>query len=54
MKSFQVAEKQGKYLASAFSQANPPKFRFKQFGMLAYIGDYKALTETPYTKQRGQ
>ena len=52
--SLQVAEKQGRYLASALSQKNnPPKFKFKQFGMFTYIGEYKALTETPYAKNRG-
>ena len=51
--SLQVAEKQGRYLASALSQKDPPKFKFRQFGMFTYIGEYKALTETPYAKNRG-
>ena len=51
--SLQVAEKQGRYLASALSQRDPPKFQFRQLGMLTYIGEYRAVTETPYAKQRG-
>ena len=49
----QVAERQGRYLAKALSQEDPPKFQFKHFGMLAYIGEYKALAETPVAKSRG-
>ena len=56
---FQVAERQGRYLAKALSHEptkdcpEPKPFVFKSQGMLAYIGDYRALTDTPKAKLQG-
>ena len=56
----QVAERQGRYLAKALSHkpsADSPKpapFVFKPWGMLAYVGGYQALHDTPYDKSHGE
>ena len=56
---FQVAERQGRYLAKALSyeptkdSPEPKPFVFKSQGMLAYIGDYRALADTPIAKSQG-
>ncbi|GFU12912.1 internal alternative NAD(P)H-ubiquinone oxidoreductase A2, mitochondrial [Nephila pilipes] len=53
----QVAERQGRYLAKSLNilqkkeQVKP--FCFQSSGMLAYIGDYKALTDLPEFKVQG-
>lgn len=53
----QVAQQQGKYLAKALTQrarketAEP--FRYKHLGMLAYVGDNKALADLEGVKGRG-
>lgn len=51
----QVAEQIGlfmaKYMNKEMSLINP--FKFKNFGMLAYIGDNKALADTPQIKGSG-
>lgn len=53
----QVAEKQGRYLAKLLAHRGPmedvPPYVYKGFGMLAYLGDYQALTETPALKTQG-
>lgn len=55
----QVAERQGRYLAKALSHQptaehpEPEPFEFKPWGMLAYVGGYKALHDTPYSKSQG-
>lgn len=53
----QVAQQQGKYLASAlesWSQGIQPKpFRYKSYGMLAYVGSGKALADLETVKGRG-
>eukprot|EP01136_Pigoraptor_vietnamica_P010554 Opistho-1_new@48317 len=41
----QAAEREGRYLASALSSSKPEPFVYKPLGMLAYIGDYRALAE---------
>ena len=56
----QVAEQQGRYLARALSHQpspaspEPPPFVFKPWGMLAYVGGYQALHDTPYDKSHGK
>ena len=57
----QVAERQGRYLARAVSHQpspgspeQPPPFVFKPWGMLAYVGGYQALHDTPYDKSHGE
>ena len=53
----QVAQQQGKYLGKAFnklaSNKNVKPFKFHDFGMLAYIGDQKALADMPQIKSTG-
>ena len=55
----QVAERQGRYLARALSHTpspsspEPEPFVFKPWGMLAYVGGYQALHDTPYDKSHG-
>ncbi|MBI4418971.1 MAG: FAD-dependent oxidoreductase [Ignavibacteriales bacterium] len=53
----QVAQQQGKYLAKALeSYARgllPVPFRYKSYGMLAYIGEGKALADLESVKGRG-
>lgn len=53
----QVAQQQGKYLGKELNRiANnkPAKpFKFRDFGMLAYIGSHKALANTPQFKAGG-
>lgn len=58
--SAQVAERQGRYLAKALghqASATDPEsepFQFKPWGMLAYVGGYQALHDTPYAKSQGE
>ncbi|MDX2129331.1 MAG: FAD-dependent oxidoreductase [Chloroherpetonaceae bacterium] len=55
----QVAMQEGKYLATVFkkkathSSFKPKPFLWQNFGMLAYIGDNKALADLPQTKSSG-
>lgn len=53
----QVAERQGRYLAKSLNNLEKGQdispFHFKSAGMLAYIGDYKALTDLPEFKTQG-
>ncbi|GAB6030201.1 hypothetical protein CHUAL_005877 [Chamberlinius hualienensis] len=54
----QVAEKQGKYVADYLNALSAgkiefPPFKFTSLGMLAYIGDYQALSDLPEVKLRG-
>lgn len=55
----QVAERQGKYLASTLSHKPtagnplPEEFVFKPWIMLAYVGGYKAIHDTPVDKSKG-
>ena len=54
---FQVAERQGRYLAKQLANIHSGEqyhpFVYKPWGMLAYIGGYKALTDTPVAKSQG-
>lgn len=54
----QVAQQQGKYLAGAFRRERRGRpvapFRFRSFGMLAYIGGGKALADLPRAKWSGR
>jgi NADH:ubiquinone reductase (non-electrogenic) len=53
----QVAQQQGKYLGKTlnrFAKGKPVKpFKFRDFGMLAYIGSHKALANTKQYKGSG-
>jgi len=53
----QGAEQEGKYLAWALNQKargrEASKFTYHHRGMLAYIGGYKALIDSPATKRSG-
>ena len=52
----QVAERQGRYLAELLNntdQSSVKPFTHKHLGMLAYIGGYEALTDTPDVKLKG-
>jgi NADH dehydrogenase FAD-containing subunit len=55
----QVAEKQGRYLAVAMGHSPtsdkplPPPFGFKSWGMLAYVGGYKAIHDIKMDKSKG-
>lgn len=53
----QVAQQQGNYLAKAFSARvrgrNVKPFRYRSYGMLAYIGAGKALADLESVKGRG-
>ena len=55
----QVAERQGRYLAAAIAHKPtdknplPDEFVFKPMGMLAYVGGYKAIHDTPIDKSQG-
>ncbi len=53
----QVAQQQGKYLGKALRRAAsgkaPRPFRFRALGMLAYVGDRKALADLPHWEGRG-
>lgn len=56
--TFQVAERQGRYIATCLNEiakvGSPSKpFTFKSMGMLAYIGGYKALSDLPEFKLKG-
>ncbi|GFW44365.1 probable NADH dehydrogenase [Trichonephila clavipes] len=53
----QVAERQGRYLVKSLNNLQKKQdvkpFCFRSSGMLAYIGDYKALTDLPEFKVQG-
>ncbi|XP_076472969.1 putative NADH dehydrogenase [Babylonia areolata] len=52
----QVAERQGRFLADFLNQGcsgDTEPFRFRNMGMLAYIGRYEALTDTPVARLQG-
>lgn len=53
----QVAQQQGKYLAAAFATyargGQPRPFRYRPYGMLAYVGGGKALADLETVKGRG-
>jgi NADH:ubiquinone reductase (non-electrogenic) len=53
----QVAQQEGEYLAkvlNARAKGRPPrKFKYRNLGMLAYIGDNRALADLPHIKGRG-
>lgn len=53
----QVAQQQGKYLAKQLNRIaagkQPKPFRFRDLGMLAYIGSHKALANTKQYKGSG-
>ena len=51
----QVAQQQGMFLAKFFNREmkTSGSFKFKNFGMLAYIGGHKALADTPQFKGTG-
>lgn len=52
----QVAERQGRYLARVLSHTHHTDFDtfvYKPMGMLAYVGGYKAVTDTPVAKSQG-
>jgi NADH:ubiquinone reductase (non-electrogenic) len=53
-----LAQQQGKYLAHALRRRiagrEPKPFRFKRFGMLAYVGGGRALADLPYAKWKGR
>ena len=49
----QVAERQGRYLGKALAADQPAPFRFQSQGMLAYIGEYKGLSDLPVGKMKG-
>ena len=56
----QTAERQGRYLGKALSHQPtrdkpvPDPFKYKPRGMLAYVGGYKALHDTPVAKGEGE
>lgn len=51
----QVAQQEGRYLSKYFNAGlkNYKPFKFKNFGMLAYIGEHKALADLPQFKGTG-
>jgi len=49
----QVAERQGRYLARVLSSQKEEPFTFKSMGMLAYLGEYTALSDLPEIKLKG-
>ncbi|XP_033628065.1 internal alternative NAD(P)H-ubiquinone oxidoreductase A1, mitochondrial-like [Asterias rubens] len=50
----QVAERQGRYLAKSLStDGKGSEFKHENMGMLAYVGGYKGLTNTPVVKGQG-
>lgn len=53
----QVAQQQGKYLGKTFnklaSNKNTKPFKFHDLGMLAYVGEHKALADMPQIKSTG-
>ena len=53
----QAAERQGRYLAKALGElakgGTPDEFVFKPWGMLAYVGGYRALVDTSMSKSQG-
>jgi len=53
----QVAQQEGRYLAGALNRLaknkNVKPFKFKNLGMLAYVGGNKALADTPQYKGSG-
>ncbi|RPI17377.1 MAG: hypothetical protein EHM58_09485 [Ignavibacteriae bacterium] len=56
-KTAQVAQQEGKYLGKALNRLARGKeikaFKFKDFGMLAYVGGRRALADTPRYKGSG-
>ncbi len=61
----QVAERQGRYLATSLGHTPsgkgggaggelPPEFEFKGWGMLAYVGGYRAIHDTKLDKSQGE
>ncbi len=54
----QAAERQGRYLAKALGEltkgGQPEAFVFKPWGMLAYVGGYKAFADTSLCKSQGR
>lgn len=49
----QVAERKGRYLAGYLNGKTTEPFKFQSMGMLAYIGDFKAVGDTPILKTQG-
>ena len=52
-----MAERQGRFLADFLNKGSPKDmepFRFQSMGMLAYIGRYEALADTPVARLQGQ
>ncbi|XP_077995904.1 uncharacterized protein LOC144449264 [Glandiceps talaboti] len=49
----QVAERQGRYLAKSLSSNSNEPFKYQHTGMLAYIGKYEGLADTPAVKAQG-
>ncbi|XP_022103893.1 probable NADH dehydrogenase [Acanthaster planci] len=52
----QVAERQGRYLAQTLNKnsgKDGPSFQYQSMGMLAYVGDYRGLANTPVIKGQG-
>ena len=56
----QVAERQGRYIAKSLGHVpspdspTPPEFAFQSWGMLAYVGGYRAIHDTKMDKSRGR
>ena len=56
----QVAERQGRYLAQTVGhtptdkEPEPPEFGFQSWGMLAYVGGYRAIHDTKLDKSQGE
>ena len=50
---FQVAEREGGYLAKELCNPTNEPFSFTSAGMLAYIGSYEGLSDLPQAKLRG-
>ena len=57
--SSKVAERQGRYLAKALSsyadnkESHVVPFKFRNSGMLAYVGGWEAVTDVPHIKFGG-
>ncbi|XP_072035082.1 probable NADH dehydrogenase [Amphiura filiformis] len=55
----QVAEREGRYLAKCLASLDTKPiteiepFKHQNMGMLAYVGDYKGVTDTPAVKAQG-
>ena len=52
--TFQVAEKEGTYLAKKLNGQVKEDFEYKGIGMLAYIGEFKAVSELREFKDSGK